>query len=286
MFIKRIISLCIFLAFTSPLHAVDLGDFTKDIEKQVTDKIKDGLSGTETDQNITNDNPVQNKSTQNSDSTDNKNSSKNDGDYVVIHTSKYLSIDAFQKYFKNKVLTLDKTREQNKLKTTNDPYMVFKVVSGVLSDGSNYKENTVPTEFFYQQDENSNYVMENLAVNYYNDIHVCHHLAKQECSSGVMAMWINAFDFPFIIIHTGANTVGSQVLSKEGFKLVPAYVVNEGDVSYNPNEFRVRSYKDETMFSVRGILSDDSLIKELKEKTKECEVNPYHMDPGQPYCKE
>jgi hypothetical protein len=80
--------------------------------------------------------------------------------------------------------------------------------------------------------------------------------------------------------------VGSQVLSEEGFKLVPAYVVNEGDVSYNPNQFRVRSYKDETMFSVRGILSDDSLIKELKGKTKECEVNPYHMDPGQPYCKE
>ena len=66
MFIKRIISLCIFVAFTSPLYAVDLGDFTKDIEKQVTDKIKDGLSGTETDQNIPNDNPVQKKSTQNS----------------------------------------------------------------------------------------------------------------------------------------------------------------------------------------------------------------------------
>jgi hypothetical protein len=184
-------------------------------------------------------------------------SNASSGEFINLPNSKYLTVEAFQKNFNGKIVFL------KSLNSGSD--LVFKINSSKLANSSNIKEAEINTDIYYTK--NNQWVKEKLKVTYYEDGVFCDIFAKQNCIKGAMAMYINAFEYPFAIIKTQQKNIGNTVTSPEGFKLVPVNEVQNGDVSYKANEWRLRSgTQNDPHFAVTQLTEDQKIIAELEKK--------------------
>lgn len=93
-------------------------------------------------------------------------------------------------------------------------------------------------------------------------------LARKNCVSGGMAFQINAFDYIFGVMMGEQKSIGSTVTSKAGFKLVPTYEVQEGDMSYNPDQWRLISPNrfNDPQYAVLEVSEDQNIIAQLESE--------------------
>ena len=181
------------------------------------------------------------------------------GDFINLPTSKYLTIQAFQRDFNNKIIVLNRVSNG-----PNSTDVVFKINSSTLANGSNEKTAGVPTDIYYN--ENGKWIKEKLTVHYFEDGIFCDAMARNNCIPGAMAMFINAFDYPFAIMKTEQKNIGNTITSKGGYKLIPAYEVQKGDVSYNDSQWRLISpnRSNDPEFSVIELSTDEKIIAKLE----------------------
>jgi len=179
------------------------------------------------------------------------------GEFINLPNSKYLTIEAFQKNFNGKIVVLESLNSGSDL--------VFKINSTKLANSSNIKEAEIGTDIYYTK--NNQWVKEKLKVSYYEDAFFCDIFAKQNCIQGAMAMFINAFDYPFAIIKTEQKNIGNTITSPAGFKLVAVQEVQKGDVSYNQKEWRLRNgTQNVPEFAVTELSDDPKIIAEIEKK--------------------
>ena len=91
-------------------------------------------------------------------------------------------------------------------------------------------------------------------------------MARKNCVSGGMGFQMDAFDYIFGVMKGDQKNIGNTVTSKAGYKLIPTYVVQEGDVSYNPEQWRLISpnRSNDAEYTVIEISEDESIIAQLE----------------------
>ena len=64
------------------------------------------------------------------------------------------------------------------------------------------------------------------------------------------------------------NQICTTVTAKAGYKLIPTYAVQEGDRSYNPEEWRLISPNrfNDAEFAVIELSNDENIIAQLEAK--------------------
>ena len=79
---------------------------------------------------------------------------------------------------------------------------------------------------------------------------------------GRMGFQMDAFDYIFGIMMGEQKSIGNSVTSKAGYKLIPTYAVQEGDISFNPEEWRLISPNrfNDAEFAVIELSNDENII--------------------------
>ena len=225
---KKLFIFISLLLISNTALAISLGDLKKTLEN-ATEEIKKEIETPAQDNSNSVSEDSQKKS--NEDNTAQKSSNS---DIINLPNSKFLTIEAFKKVFDNKILVLNEV--ENGPNTTD---LILKVNVKQLANVSNYEQAGVDTDVYYKK--NGKWIKEKLITFYWEDAFFCDSMARRECVSGGMAFQINAFDYIFGVMTGEQKSIGSTVTSKAGFKLVPTYEVQEGDMSYNPDQWRLIS---------------------------------------------
>ena len=78
----------------------------------------------------------------------------------------------------------------------------------------------------------------------------------------------NALDYIFGVMTGEQKSIGSTVTSKAGFKLVPTYEVQQGDMSYNPDQWRLISSNrsNDPQYAVLELSEDQNIIAQLESE--------------------
>ena len=192
---------------------------------------------------------------------DNTAQKTSNSDIINLPNSKFLTIEAFKKVFDNKILVLNEV--ENGPNTTD---LILKVNVKQLANGTNYEQAGVDTDVYYKK--NGKWVKEKLITFYWEDAFFCDSMARRECVSGGMAFQINAFDYIFGVMMGEQKSIGSTVTSKAGFKLVPTYEVQQGDMSYNPDQWRLISSNrsNDPQYAVLELSEDQNIIAQLESE--------------------
>ena len=95
-------------------------------------------------------------------------------------------------------------------------------------------------------------------------------MKRNTCVPGGMGFQMDAFDYIFGIMMGDQKSIGNSVTSKAGYKLIPTYAVQEGDISFNPEEWRLISPNrfNDAEFAVIELSNDENIIAQL-----EAEIN-------------
>ena len=189
------------------------------------------------------------------------------GDFINLPKSKYLTIQAFLRDFNNKIIVLNRVSNG-----PNSTDVIFKINSSTLANGSNSETAAVPTDIYYKK--NNKWIKEKLKVSYFEDAYFCDAMARKTCIPGAMAMYINAFDYPFAIMKTEQKSIGNTVTSKGGYKLIPVPEVSQGDISYNPQQWRLVSQNrnNDAEFAVLELSTDQNIITKLESNINATQV--------------
>ena len=252
---KKLFILISLLLISNTALAISLGDLKKTLE-DATEEIKKEIETPAPDNSNSVSGDSQKKS--NEDNTAQKTSNS---DIINLPNSKFLTIEAFKKVFDNKILVLNEV--ENGPNTTD---LILKVNVKQLANGTNYEQAGVDTDVYYKK--NGKWVKEKLITFYWEDAFFCDSMARRECVSGGMAFQINAFDYIFGVMTGEQKSIGSTVTSKAGFKLVPTYEVQEGDMSYNPDQWRLISPNrfNDPQYAVLELSEDQNIIAQLESE--------------------
>jgi len=241
------------LLISNTASAISLKDLKKELEK-TGNEIKKELENNNQDSSTSE--SVETKIDNNEDTTV-KNT--NNSEFINLPKSKYLTIEAFKKEFDNKILVLNKTSNG-----PNSTDLILKIKIDQLSNVSNYEQSGVNTDYYYK--ENGKWAKEQLIIYYWEDAFFCDSMARKNCVSGGMGFQMDAFDYIFGVMKGDQKNIGNTVTSKAGYKLIPTYVVQEGDVSYNPEQWRLISpnRSNDAEYTVIEISEDESIIAQLE----------------------
>tara|TARA_B110000967_G_scaffold170558_1_gene180586 strand:+ start:831 stop:1967 length:1137 start_codon:yes stop_codon:yes gene_type:complete len=241
------------LLISNTASAISLKDLKKELEK-TGNEIKKELENNNQDSSTSE--SVETKIDNNEDTTV-KNT--NNSEFINLPKSKYLTIEAFKKGFDNKILVLNKTSNG-----PNSTDLILKIKIDQLSNVSNYEQSGVNTDYYYK--ENGKWAKEQLIIYYWEDAFFCDSMARKNCVSGGMGFQMDAFDYIFGVMKGDQKNIGNTVTSKAGYKLIPTYVVQEGDVSYNPEQWRLISpnRSNDAEYTVIEISEDESIIAQLE----------------------
>ena len=241
------------LLISNTASAISLKDLKKELEK-TGNEIKKELENNNQDSSTSE--SVETKNDNNEDTTV-KNT--NNSEFINLPKSKYLTIEAFKKEFDNKILVLNKTSNG-----PNSTDLILKIKIDQLSNVSNYEQSGVNTDYYYK--ENGKWAKEQLIIYYWEDAFFCDSMARKNCVSGGMGFQMDAFDYIFGVMKGDQKNIGNTVTSKAGYKLIPTYVVQEGDVSYNPEQWRLISpnRSNDAEYTVIEISEDESIIAQLE----------------------
>jgi len=241
------------LLISNTASAISLKDLKKELEK-TGNEIKKELENNNQDSSTSE--SVETKNDNNEDTTV-KNT--NNSEFINLPKSKYLTIEAFKKGFDNKILVLNKTSNG-----PNSTDLILKIKIDQLSNVSNYEQSGVNTDYYYK--ENGKWAKEQLIIYYWEDAFFCDSMARKNCVSGGMGFQMDAFDYIFGVMKGDQKNIGNTVTSKAGYKLIPTYVVQEGDVSYNPEQWRLISpnRSNDAEYTVIEISEDESIIAQLE----------------------
>lgn len=252
---KKLFILISLLLISNTALAISLGDLKKTLE-DATEEIKKEIETPAPDNSNSVSGDSQKKS--NEDNTAQKTSNS---DIINLPNSKFLTIEAFKKVFDNKILVLNEV--ENGPNTTD---LILKVNVKQLANGTNYEQAGVDTDVYYKK--NGKWVKEKLITFYWEDAFFCDSMARRECVSGGMAFQINAFDYIFGVMMGEQKSIGSTVTSKAGFKLVPTYEVQQGDMSYNPDQWRLISSNrsNDPQYAVLELSEDQNIIAQLESE--------------------
>ena len=241
------------LLISNTASAISLKDLKKELEK-TGNEIKKELENNNQDSSTSE--SVETKIDNNEDTTV-KNT--NNSEFINLPKSKYLTIEAFKKGFDNKILVLNKTSNG-----PNSTDLILKIKIDQLSNVSNYEQSGVNTDYYYK--ENGKWAKEQLIIYYWEDAFFCDSMARKNCVSGGMGFQMDAFDYIFGVMKGDQKNIGNTVTSKAGYKLIPTYVVQEGDVSYNPEQWRLISpnRSNDAEYTVIETSEDESIIAQLE----------------------
>jgi len=241
------------LLISNTASAISLKDLKKELEK-TGNEIKKELENNNQDSSTSE--SVETKIDNNEDTTV-KNT--NNSEFINLPKSKYLTIEAFKKEFDNKILVLNKTSNG-----PNSTDLILKIKIDQLSNVSNYEQSGVNTDYYYK--ENGKWAKEQLIIYYWEDAFFCDSMARKNCVSGGMGFQMDAFDYIFGVMKGDQKNIGNTVTSKAGYKLIPTYVVQEGDVSYNPEQWRLISpnRSNDAEYTVIETSEDESIIAQLE----------------------
>ena len=241
------------LLISNTASAICLKDIKKELEK-TGNEIKKELENNNQDSSTSE--SVETKIDNNEDTTV-KNT--NNSEFINLPKSKYLTIEAFKKGFDNKILVLNKTSNG-----PNSTDLILKIKIDQLSNVSNYEQSGVNTDYYYK--ENGKWAKEQLIIYYWEDAFFCDSMARKNCVSGGMGFQMDAFDYIFGVMKGDQKNIGNTVTSKAGYKLIPTYVVQEGDVSYNPEQWRLISpnRSNDAEYTVIETSEDESIIAQLE----------------------
>ena len=250
---NKILLILSILLISNTASAISLKDIKKELEK-TGNEIKKELENNNQDSSTSE--SVETKIDNNEDTTV-KNT--NNSEFINLPKSKYLTIEAFKKGFDNKILVLNKTSNG-----PNSTDLILKIKIDQLSNVSNYEQSGVNTDYYYK--ENGKWAKEQLIIYYWEDAFFCDSMARKNCVSGGMGFQMDAFDYIFGVMKGDQKNIGNTVTSKAGYKLIPTYVVQEGDVSYNPEQWRLISpnRSNDAEYTVIEISEDESIIAQLE----------------------
>jgi len=246
--------LSIFLISNSAL-AASLGDLKKALEK-TGDKLKNELEIKSEDSSESKSLETQSDSTEKTNDKNNNNS-----DFINLPKSKFLTIEAFKRDFDKKILVLNRVSNG-----PNSTDVILKINIEKLANGSNYEQAGMDTDVYYK--ENGKWIKEVLKTFYWEDAFFCDSMKRKYCVSGGMGFQINAFDYIFGIMKGDQKNIGNTVTSKAGYKLIPTYEVQEGDISFNPEEWRLISPNrfNDAEFVVIELSNDENIIAQLEKE--------------------
>ena len=250
---NKVLLILSILLISNTASAISLKDLKKELEK-TGNEIKKELENNNQDSSTSE--SVETKIDNNEDTTV-KNT--NNSEFINLPKSKYLTIEAFKKGFDNKILVLNKTSNG-----PNSTDLILKIKIDQLSNVSNYEQSGVNTDYYYK--ENGKWAKEQLIIYYWEDAFFCDSMARKNCVSGGMGFQMDAFDYIFGVMKGDQKNIGNTVTSKAGYKLIPTYVVQEGDVSYNPEQWRLISpnRSNDAEYTVIEISEDESIIAQLE----------------------
>ena len=250
---NKVLLILSILLISNTASAISLKDLKKELEK-TGNEIKKELENNNQDSSTSE--SVETKIDNNEDTTV-KNT--NNSEFINLPKSKYLTIEAFKKEFDNKILVLNKTSNG-----PNSTDLILKIKIDQLSNVSNYEQSGVNTDYYYK--ENGKWAKEQLIIYYWEDAFFCDSMARKNCVSGGMGFQMDAFDYIFGVMKGDQKNIGNTVTSKAGYKLIPTYVVQEGDVSYNPEQWRLISpnRSNDAEYTVIEISEDESIIAQLE----------------------
>ena len=238
--------------------------FTSKVNSFTHDKLKEGLEKGVKELEKKIDQDQKNNQTQESNKNSNESQSKVSkisGDYINLPNSKYLTIEAFKRDFNNKILILNRVSNG-----PNSEDVVLKIDIKQLANGSNFEQAAIDTDVYFI--ENNKWKKEKLKTFYWEDAYFCDSLQRNNCVTGGMGFQINAFDYIFAIMKTEQKNIGNTVTSKAGYKLIPTFEVQEGDISYNPEQWRLISpnRSNDPEFSVVQLSEDQNIIVKLENE--------------------
>ena len=250
---NKVLLILSILLISNTASAISLKDLKKELEK-TGNEIKKELENNNQDSSTSE--SVETKIDNNEDTTV-KNT--NNSEFINLPKSKYLTIEAFKKGFDNKILVLNKTSNG-----PNSTDLILKIKIDQLSNVSNYEQSGVNTDYYYK--ENGKWAKEQLIIYYWEDAFFCDSMARKNCVSGGMGFQMDAFDYIFGVMKGDQKNIGNTVTSKAGYKLIPTYVVQEGDVSYNPEQWRLISpnRSNDAEYTVIETSEDESIIAQLE----------------------
>ena len=250
---KKILIILSILLISNTASAISLKSLKKELEK-AGDEIKKELENTNQDNSG---NESIKKKNDNDQDTSLRNT--NNSEFINLPKSKYLTIEAFKKEFDNKILVLNKISNG-----PNSTDLILKIKIDQLSNGSNYEQSGVNTDYYYK--ENGKWAKDQLIIYYWEDAFFCDSMARKNCVSGGMGFQMDAFDYIFGVMKGDQKNIGNTVTSKAGYKLIPTYAVQEGDISYNPEQWRLISpnRSNDAEYTIIEISEDESIIAQLE----------------------
>ena len=248
--------LSIFLISNS-VSAASLGDLKKVLEN-AEDKLKKELE-------IKSENSSEGKSLETQSDSTKKTTAQNNNnsDFINLPKSKFLTIEAFKRDFDKKILVLNRVSNG-----PNSTDIILKISINKFANGSNFEQAGIDTDVYYK--ENGKWLKEVLKLYYWEDAYFCDSMKRNTCVPGGMGFQMDAFDYIFGIMMGDAKSIGTTVTAKAGYKLIPTYAVQEGDRSFNPQEWRLISPNrfNDAEFSVIELSNDENIIAQL-----EAEIN-------------